>query len=104
MHLPGITAHPTGETAAGTRITKTPVRANAIAERWIASARRERPDWMLIAGGRHLRLALNEYVDHCNSHRLHRAMHQSPPARDARCQGTLVSRGRRQPGFSRAGG
>jgi putative transposase len=54
-------------TAAETRIIKTPVqapRANAIAERWIASARRECLDRILITGERHLRLVLSEYVDH----------------------------------------
>ena len=48
-------------TAAGVRIIRTPVRApraNAIAERWIASARRECLDRMLITGERHLRLVL----------------------------------------------
>ena len=69
-------------TAAGTRIIKTPVRpprANAIAERWIASARHECLDRMLITGERHLRLILGEYVDHYNTHRPHRALHQNPP-------------------------
>jgi len=44
-------------TAAGMRIITTPVqapRANAICERWIASARRECTDRLLIAGRRHL--------------------------------------------------
>ena len=53
--------------AIGVRIVKTPVRApraNAIAERWIASARRECLDRMLITGERHLRLVLDEYTDH----------------------------------------
>ena len=48
-------------TAAGVRIIRTPVRApraNAIAERWISSARRECLDRMLITGERHLRLVL----------------------------------------------
>jgi len=70
-------------TAIGVRIVKTPVRApraNAIAERWVASARRECLDRMLITGERHLRLALSEYVDHYNTHRPHRTLHQSPPA------------------------
>jgi transposase InsO family protein len=69
--------------AAGVRIIKTPVqapRANAIAERWIASARRECLDRMLITGERHLRLVLGEYADHYNSHRPHRALQQGPPA------------------------
>ena len=70
--------------AAGVRIIKTPVRApraNAIAERWIASARRECLDLMLITGERHLRLVLDEYVDHYNAHRPHRALQQHSPAR-----------------------
>ncbi|HET6186586.1 MAG TPA: integrase core domain-containing protein [Trebonia sp.] len=69
--------------AAGIRIIKTPVRApraNAIAERWISSARRECLDRMLITGERHLRLVLDEYIDHYNSHRPHRALRQSPPS------------------------
>jgi putative transposase len=70
--------------AAGVRIIRTPVRAprtNAIAERWIASARRECVDRMLITGDRHLRLVLGEYIDHYDTHRPHRALQQSPPAR-----------------------
>ena len=70
-------------TAIGVRIIKTPVRApraNAIAERWVASARRECLDRMLITGERHLRLVLSDYVDHYDSHRPHRALRQSPPA------------------------
>jgi putative transposase len=69
-------------TAVGVRIIRTPVRApraNAIAERWIASARRECLDRMLITGERHLRLVLTEYADHYNSHRPHRALQQQPP-------------------------
>jgi putative transposase len=56
------------------------MRSNAIAERWIANARRECLDRMLITGERHLRLALSEYVDHYNAHRPHRALEQNPPA------------------------
>ena len=70
-------------TATGVRIVKTPVqapRANAVAERWIASARRECLDRMLITGERHLRLVLGEYTDHYNGHRPHRTLHQNPPA------------------------
>ena len=70
-------------TAATVRIIKTPVRApraNAIAERWIASARRECLDRMLTTGERHLRLVLSEYVDHYNVYRPHRTLRQSPPS------------------------
>ena len=59
--------------AVGMQIIKTPVqapRANAIAERWTASARRECLDRMLITSERHLRLVLGDYVDHFNTHRL----------------------------------
>ena len=69
--------------AIGVRIIKTPVqtpRANAIAERWIASARRECLDRMLVTGERHLRLVLGEYTDHYNTHRPHRTLHQNRPA------------------------
>jgi putative transposase len=68
---------------AGIRIIKTLARApraNAIAERWTSSARRECLDRMLITGERHLRLVLGEYADHYNSHRPHRALQQGPPA------------------------
>jgi len=69
-------------TAIGVRVVKTPVRsprANAIAERWIGSARRECLDQMLIVGEQHLRLVLREYADHYNTHRPHRALNQNPP-------------------------
>jgi putative transposase len=69
--------------AVGVRIIKTPVqepRANAIAERWISSARRECLDRMLTVSERYLRLVLREYVEHYNVHRPHRTLCQSPPA------------------------
>jgi len=71
-------------TATGARIIKTPVRApraNAIAERWIASVRRECLDRMLITSERHLRLVLSEAAGHYNAHRPHRTLQQNPPAR-----------------------
>jgi putative transposase len=70
-------------TAVGARIIKSPLqapRANAIAERWVGSARRECLDRILITGGRHLRLVLGEYADHYNIHRPHRTLQQNPPA------------------------
>jgi putative transposase len=68
------------------RIIRTPVRApraNAIAERFIGSLRRECLDHLLIVGPRHLAAVLGEYVEHYDNHRPHRSLHQQPPARRA---------------------
>jgi putative transposase len=54
-------------------------RANAIAERWIGTVRRELLDRMLILNRRHLEAVLGEYVAHFNDHRPHRALHQAAP-------------------------
>jgi transposase InsO family protein len=66
----------------GIRILRTPVRApqaNAIAERWIGTVRRELLDRMLIINHRHLMTVLTEYVAHFNHHRPHRALNQAAP-------------------------
>jgi putative transposase len=68
--------------AEGIRVLRTPVRApraNAYAERWVGTVRREVLDRMLIVGCRQLRWVLAEYVDHYNGHRPHRALGQAPP-------------------------
>jgi putative transposase len=68
----------------GMRILRTPVRApqaNAIAERWIGTVRRELLDRILIINRRHLTAVLNEYVAHFNHHRPHRALNQAAPLR-----------------------
>jgi transposase len=68
----------------GIRILRTPVRApraNAIAERWIGTVRREILDRMLIVNRRHLETVLAEYVAHCNDHRPHRALQHAAPLR-----------------------
>jgi putative transposase len=65
-------------------ILRTPVRApraNAIAERWIGTVRRELLDWMLITNRRHLERVLVAYVAHFNDHRPHRALNQAAPLR-----------------------
>jgi putative transposase len=54
-------------TAEGIRVLRTPVRApqaNAYAERWVGTVRRELLDRMLILGCRQLRAVLAEYADH----------------------------------------
>jgi putative transposase len=66
------------------RILRTPVqapRANAIAERWIGTLRREVLDRILIVNRCHLEHVLTEYVAHFNQHRPHRALHQAAPLR-----------------------
>jgi len=61
---------------------RTPVRApraNAVAERWVGTVRRELLDRMLILGRRHLETVLEDYVVHYNEHRPHRSLGQAPP-------------------------
>jgi len=57
-------------------------RANAHAERWVRTVRRECLGWMLIYGQRHFMGVLGEYVTHCNDHRPHQGRGQRPPAAD----------------------
>jgi putative transposase len=68
----------------GTRVIKTPVRsprANASAERFAGTLRRECLDHVLTLGERHLREVLAEYVSHYNGHRPHQGIRQEPPLR-----------------------
>jgi len=64
------------------RIIKTPVRApraNAFAERFVSTIRRECLNRMLIFGRRHLERVLAGYVVHYNGHRPHRSLGQLAP-------------------------
>ncbi|MEV1248406.1 integrase core domain-containing protein [Nonomuraea sp. NPDC049750] len=58
-------------------------RANAFAERWVRTTRTECTDRLLIFGERHLRTALDEYVDHYNRHRPHRSLGLRAPTDDS---------------------
>jgi putative transposase len=77
----------------GVEIIRTPFRApkaNAFAERWVGTVRRDCLDWILIVSRRQLEQVLRLYVDHYNSHRPHRALGLAPPAPERRLR--LVSR------------
>ncbi len=60
----------------GLRVVRTPVqapRANAFAERWVGTLRRECLDWTLVFGRRQLEGVLRDYLAHYNAHRPNRA-------------------------------
>jgi putative transposase len=64
-------------------IIRTPFRApnaNAFAERWIGTVRRDCLDWLLITSRKQLEHVLRIYVEHYNRHRPHRALDLTPPA------------------------
>jgi putative transposase len=66
----------------GTAIIRTPPYtpvANAYAERWVGTARRELCDRTLIWNHRQLEQLLREYVEHYNAHRPHRGLGQRAP-------------------------
>jgi putative transposase len=70
---------------AGIEVVKIPPRspkANAYAERFVLTARKEVTDRMLIFGERHLRTILAQYEAHYNARRPHRSRQLCPPRPD----------------------
>ena len=66
----------------GCKVLTTPVRtpvANAFAERWIGTLRRELLDRTIIWNRRQLERLVVDYIDHYNTHRPHRSLDQRPP-------------------------
>jgi putative transposase len=66
----------------GITVIKTPIqapKANAHAERFVGTVRRECLDWLLITGERHLEYVLGVYVEHYNTRRPHRGLGLAPP-------------------------
>jgi putative transposase len=81
----------------GIEIIRTPVRApkaNAIAERFVRTARSECLDWLLILNRRHLERVLRVFIHHYNGHRPHRSLKLAPPDPE---QPTLRVAGSRRP-------
>ncbi len=69
-------------TAIAIEVLRSPPRApkaNAYAERWVSTIRRECLDRMLIFSERQLMRVLAEYEEHYNTHRPHRALAQRTP-------------------------
>ncbi len=66
----------------GVEVIKTPVRsprANAYAERFVRTVRKECLDHLLAASRQHLEQVLDEYVRHYNEARPHRGLQLSQP-------------------------
>ena len=66
----------------GMKVLTTPVRtpvANAFAERWIGSLRRELLDRTIIWNRSQLERLVADYTEHYNHHRPHRSLHQRQP-------------------------
>ena len=81
----------------GLRVLRTPIRApkaNAVAERFVRTVRRECLDHILIFGDRHLGRILGEYVTHYNQERPHRglALETPEPKLASDCSGGDVVR------------
>ena len=81
----------------------TPVRApnaNAVAERWVGTVRRECLDHLLIGGSRQLVRVLRVYVEHYNQRRPHRSLGLDTPVPSVRGHGASAE-ARSAPNFGR---
>ncbi len=73
----------------GAEITLTPVQApnaNAVAERWIGTVRRECLDQLLVLGRQQLVGVMRRYVEHYNRRRPHRSLAHATPVPSARAE------------------
>ena len=83
--------------AAGVNVMRTAIQApnmNALAERWVQSAKRECLSRMIVFGERHLRRVLGEYVAHYNRDRPHQGIGNrliTPPACDPPTDGEVLA-------------
>ena len=92
--------------SANIAIIRTPVRApraNAIAERFIGTLRRECLDHLLITGPRHLTVVPQDYIEHHNTHRPHRVAASAAARRRhfptvQGCRPAAATRSTRRPG------
>jgi transposase InsO family protein len=83
----------------GLSVVKTPVRAptaNAFAQRWVGTVRRECLDHVLIFGRSHLERVLGAYIEHYNRARPHRSIELQPPDPAPSTEGVAGSRLRRR--------
>ena len=75
--------------SAGTEIIRTPVgapNANAVAERWVGTVRRECLDRLLIVGRHQLVCVLRRYLEHYNQRRPHRSLAHATPVPSERVE------------------
>jgi putative transposase len=73
----------------GAEVICTPVRApnaNAIAERWVGTVRRECLDQLLVVGRQQLVRVLRRYVEHYNQRRPHRSLAHATPVPSERTE------------------
>jgi putative transposase len=72
--------------SSGAEVIRTPVQApnaNAVAERWVGTVRRECLDQLLVVGRPQLVGVLRRYVEHYNQRRPHRSLAYTPPVPSA---------------------